>query len=519
VGGWIEVPNQSQISNLYYDDGSGTLATFSKYGVHWVFLTHDGQLHVVYGQGDYIIADALDASVPAPLPGLITDMALLVAKIIIEDTSSTFYGVYVPWVTDMACSFVTLHNELAGLQGGILNEYYHLSAARHTDLTDGGDSTLHYHASDRARANHTGTQTRSTISDWDHASTHQIDGPDSMNIPRGPTLVVAASDAKDTVNADYICDGTADESEIETALSALPVSGGTVYLTEGTFSIGSSIDIPKNNVILRGSGWGTTIKIADSTDIDLKMIDIDSKTGISVRDVALDGNKANQTSGIMYGINLKGSSSYNSILNVCVHSLRNALIRSTDTSTRLTVRGCRLHNGGGIAITAGGLQYSIIISNIVYDNGNNGIQLGADCNNCIISNNQISGNTFDGIRLASSSYNLVEGNSIFENLQDGIQLDSASHNIVSGNLVTGNSQSTDDTYMGIQIVGNSDYNSVQDNLVRHLGGAKQHKYGIDIQDATCDDNLVTNNDIALSGKTASLNDGGTGTVTVAGNRT
>lgn len=36
-----------------------------------------------------------------------------------------------------------------------------------TDLTDSGDSTLHYHATDRNRANHTGTQTASTISDFD----------------------------------------------------------------------------------------------------------------------------------------------------------------------------------------------------------------------------------------------------------------------------------------------------------------------------------------------------------------
>jgi hypothetical protein len=34
-----------------------------------------------------------------------------------------------------------------------------------TDLTDGGDSTLHYHASDRDRANHTGTQSADTITD------------------------------------------------------------------------------------------------------------------------------------------------------------------------------------------------------------------------------------------------------------------------------------------------------------------------------------------------------------------
>jgi hypothetical protein len=38
-----------------------------------------------------------------------------------------------------------------------------------TDLTDGDDSTLHYHSSDRNRNNHTGSQLSSTISDFDTA--------------------------------------------------------------------------------------------------------------------------------------------------------------------------------------------------------------------------------------------------------------------------------------------------------------------------------------------------------------
>lgn len=68
------------------------------------------------------------------------------------------------------------HNDLNGINGGSATERYHLTATqasavasfdnvKWTDLTDAGDSTLHYHAADRARANHTGTQTLSTISD------------------------------------------------------------------------------------------------------------------------------------------------------------------------------------------------------------------------------------------------------------------------------------------------------------------------------------------------------------------
>lgn len=62
-------------------------------------------------------------------------------------------------ITDLA---TRNHNDLQNLDAG---DYKHFTAANYTDLTDSGDSTLHYHASDRARANHTGTQALSTISD------------------------------------------------------------------------------------------------------------------------------------------------------------------------------------------------------------------------------------------------------------------------------------------------------------------------------------------------------------------
>jgi len=47
-------------------------------------------------------------------------------------------------------------------------------------LDDGVDSTLHFHATDRARANHTGTQLKSTISDFAHKDTHKTGGSDAL---------------------------------------------------------------------------------------------------------------------------------------------------------------------------------------------------------------------------------------------------------------------------------------------------------------------------------------------------
>lgn len=57
------------------------------------------------------------------------------------------------------------HNDLQNIQGGSVTERYHLTNSQQSSLTGAGDSTLHYHSADRARANHTGTQTMATISD------------------------------------------------------------------------------------------------------------------------------------------------------------------------------------------------------------------------------------------------------------------------------------------------------------------------------------------------------------------
>lgn len=83
----------------------------------------------------------------------------------------------VPWyiinfsgsnITDIA---LRDHNNLQGVQGGTAGEQYHLTSAQKTDLTDGGDSTSHYHATDRDRANHTGTQDVSTVTGLGTAAT------------------------------------------------------------------------------------------------------------------------------------------------------------------------------------------------------------------------------------------------------------------------------------------------------------------------------------------------------------
>ena len=61
-------------------------------------------------------------------------------------------------------SFTTAQSTKLGSieTGAQVNNISNINA---TDLTDGGDSSLHYHSSDRSRSNHTGTQSADTITD------------------------------------------------------------------------------------------------------------------------------------------------------------------------------------------------------------------------------------------------------------------------------------------------------------------------------------------------------------------
>ena len=85
-----------------------------------------------------------------------------------------------------------LHNSLPDLQGGTAGEYYHLTLSQHSGLTGAGDTSLHYHSTDRNRANHTGNQLASTISDWDAAVQTTASGMVEGNTETGIAVTVSA---------------------------------------------------------------------------------------------------------------------------------------------------------------------------------------------------------------------------------------------------------------------------------------------------------------------------------------
>jgi hypothetical protein len=64
------------------------------------------------------------------------------------------------------------HAQLTNLNS---SSHYHLTSLQRADLVTGTSSSLHFHSSDRSRSNHTGTQTASTISDFDTEVSNNTD--------------------------------------------------------------------------------------------------------------------------------------------------------------------------------------------------------------------------------------------------------------------------------------------------------------------------------------------------------
>ena len=291
---------------------------------------------------------------------------------------------------------------------------------------------------------------------------------------------MAASNSIDSENADYVCDGTDDQVQINAAIDNLPAIGGSIYLREGTYVVSDNIIISKSNVALVGAGASTVIKIKDAKNADMSVIYASGKDNLLVQNLRINGNAVNQTSGTMRGIHLY-SAKNSKIVGCWVENLREYGIylqsSSNNTVTGNTIQGNSLDNSNNNTIT----------SNTFQGNGQHGIYLTASSNNTVMGNT-IQGNDNHGIYLSSSSDN----------------------NTVSINMVVGNSQATDNTDNGIQ-VDNSNYNNIQGNTVRKGTGSKQQNTGITILSGT--NNFVANNDLYQAGAAAAnFSDAGTGTI-------
>ena len=128
----------------------------------------------------------------------------------------------------------------------------------------------------------------------------QGDGADPAwaNVTRSATFVVAADDSStlSKQQADYVCDGTDDQVEIQAAIDALPSGGGKVVLMEGEYNLGivagDHCITLKSKVWLQGTGKYIT-KLFVENGVQKNAIGAVTATNIIISDLEIDGNKTN----------------------------------------------------------------------------------------------------------------------------------------------------------------------------------------------------------------------------------
>ncbi len=324
---------------------------------------------------------------------------------------------------------------------------------------------------------------------------------------RSEAVLVAASNSSDAdkAAADYITDGTGDQTEINSALTAANPAGsarknGKVYLFAGTYTINASISIP-DNTSLSGSGNASLITIPNALNANFSAIvnsNTSTGTGVTLRDFRLDGNKANQsgTNIAMVGIELNnmggGSGVTARVGSTITHISSNNWFRNGSFSNCQSGSGICLRNSSNNTLstnTALGNTYGVsvlsssasnaITSNTVINNSLYGINISSSNSNTIASN-ITQGNNY-GILIGNASGNTVSGNTSQGNTNRGIDLSAATNTTVTANTTIGN------TY-GIVATTNSNNNTIS-------GNTTQGNSNSGIYLASSNNNAVVNNTV------------------------
>lgn len=133
-GGQNKIEDLVEIDNLHYDDGSGTLGNLNSgkqtsFQVFQIPTSHGNHVIVVYDQNipTNSLVDQEILSLPTNLPPIAVTLGCPIAQIIIQKSSTYINEIRNVENITFVSNSSTLHNNLNGLQGGTLNEYYHLT--------------------------------------------------------------------------------------------------------------------------------------------------------------------------------------------------------------------------------------------------------------------------------------------------------------------------------------------------------------------------------------------------------
>ncbi len=292
--------------------------------------------------------------------------------------------------------------------------------------------------------------------------------------PRTATYVVAASDAPAHVKtqADYVCDGTADEARLNEAI-ALLTSGGSVCVMLGNYHATAPVNLLSNVHIIfeQGAIWnydavdGTNafqVNAAYKSNITIsgrgKIVgNALAGTGILmkwvdklvIRDVEVTGfTKASN-----FGIDIYGTAAYKTakVYDTYVHDnaegielydidecdvAGNWVVDNPPPGTEGFYGGIRLHE-----VNKSKIRDNFVLSTGATEDQYRGITLYEICDDNEIINNVVNCGDVAIEIYTNSDRNIVRGNIIYKirtgNIQ-GIEVTVTSHNnLIEGNIITG----------------------------------------------------------------------------------
>jgi len=368
------------------------------------------------------------------------------------------------------------------------------------------------------------------------------------------------ADAQDSDLSSF--EGTDFSTVVQNAINALSGTGGRVFIKRGAYTIsdvpsgGTAISLNVDNLEVFGEGKATYMKLADGISVTaLSWVFETFATNVTLRDFALDGNKANVT-GDIDGVTLSDPDCEAERLYIT--SLTRYGLRPVNTDN-ITVTNCLLEyseysnmmptntsnsviannisrNAVRNGISCDGLKYCTIEGNVCHDNTLSGIRLGSNPERCSVVGNTCYNNGGPGIRFdtnvhrstitgnvchgnsygisveGSSHYNVISSNVCLRNSR-GIRLHTAYHNLVTGNYCLENHGDTDPSGHNILLAQDNHYNVIRGNVCRIGGVSIRPEYGINVTSWTPanEDNRVIGNDVYNGGVTANISDAGTRT--------
>lgn len=241
-------------------------------------------------------------------------------------------------------------------------------------------------------------------------------------------------------------------------------TGGRIFLRRGEYSIGATLTIDNMYVEMFGEGpgatTGTILKLADSADVNL--MELDNATFFHLHNLKLDGNSANNTSGI--GISADNTEGGSPTADITI----DRCFIADFPEENLYWTDC----WGGV----------IRNSYIEAGDGDYGMY-------CAAYNNIFESTTFNyndcdaALRLAGDGKLSMIGCAVADNQKDGIQVTGGEKTII-GCVIAGNGRDTVNTYDGIVYSGGDKHvlmgNTIDGKTLKQSPNVDASKYGVDV---------------------------------------